>query len=116
MSTGSVHQSNLAPPGSIGLRLAFLALWSIDMVAATLFFLVPYATELNPVTVYFYGLFGLPGVVLAAMCYAGAVITIGYVLWDPVDRRFVGTMVGVYLALAANNVLLLLFRESLVSF
>ncbi|TYL39773.1 hypothetical protein CV102_05675 [Natronococcus pandeyae] len=112
MDVHSAFETDLDPPGSLGLRLAFLTLWGIDMVAATLFFLVPYATELNPITVLFYGLFGLPGVALAAVCYAAIVIGLGHVLSDPIDRRFVSTMVAVYLALAANNVFLLLFREA----
>ncbi|WP_306054926.1 hypothetical protein [Natronococcus wangiae] len=116
MTVESSLKIPLDPPGSFGLRLAFFVLWGIDVIAATLFFLVPYATELNPVTVFFYGVFGLPGVALAAMCYAGIVVVIGHVLSDPIDRRFVAAMVVVYLTLATNNVLLLLFRESPLSF
>lgn len=105
-------KQKLDPPASIELRLAFFVLWGIDTVAATLFFLVPYATELNPVTVFFYGLFGLPGVVLAAICYAAAVIGIGHVLADPLDVRFVVSVVLLYVVLVANNVVLLFTRET----
>lgn len=115
MNVLSDFETDLDPPGSLGLRLAFLTLWGIDMVAATLFFLVPYATELNPITVLFYGLFGLPGVALAAMCYAVIVIGLGHVLSDPIDRRFIGVMIAVYLTLVVNNVFLLLFREAPLS-
>lgn len=98
----------LDPPGSIGMRAAFFVLWGVDMVAATLFFLVPYATELNPVTVWFYGQFGLLGVPVAAICYAVLVVAIGHYLSEPIDRRFVVAMVALYLVLVTNNVVLLL--------
>jgi hypothetical protein len=112
MTVERTLEMNLDPPGSFGLRLAFFVLWGIDLVAATLFFLVPYATELNPVTVLFYDVFGLPGVALAATCYAAIVVVVGHVLSDPIDRRFVAAMVLVYLVLVANNLILLLFREA----
>lgn len=95
------------------MRLAFFVLWGIDATAATLFFLVPYASELNPVTVFFYHLVGLPGVVIAAACYAAIVMLIGHFLSDPMDVRFVAIVVGLYVLFAANNVLLLAFREPL---
>lgn len=113
MTAERSFERKLDPPGSVGLRLTFLLLWGIDVVAATLFFLVPYASELNPVTVFFYGVFGLPGVALAALCYAAIVVAIGHLLSDPIDERFVAAMVVVYLALAANNILLLLFQNPL---
>ncbi|WP_137291224.1 hypothetical protein [Natronorubrum halophilum] len=103
----------LDPPESAGLRLTFLVLWGIDAVAATLFFLVPYATELNPVTVFFYELIGLPGVALAAICYAAIVVVIGHVLSDPMDVRFVSIVVILYVGFVANNLLLLLYRQPL---
>ncbi|ELY64646.1 hypothetical protein [Natronococcus jeotgali] len=110
--TPGIDGIDLDPPGSVGTRVAFFVLWGIDMVAATLFFVVPYATELNPVTVRFYELFGLPGVPLAAICYAGAVVAIGHLLSDPIDRRFVGAVVFAYLVFATNNVVLLLSGRS----
>lgn len=100
------------PPRSISLRIAFLALWFVDMIAATLFFVLPNATELNPVTVYFYELFELPGVVLAAGLYAAAVIAIGHVLSDPTDNRFLAVVVAVYVAIVGNNVVLLAFGRA----
>lgn len=100
------------PPGSLSLRVAFLALWFVDMVAAGLFFVLPEPTELNPVTVFFFELFGLAGVVLAASCYAAAVIVIGHVLSDPVDSRFLAAVVALYLALVVNNVALLAFGRA----
>ena len=112
MTVERSHTLEFDPPGTVGLRVAFFVLWGIDMVAATLFFLVPYATELNPVTVLFYDVFGLPGVALAATCYAAVVVAIGHVLSDPLDRRFVGGMVAVYLVLVTNNVVLLLSGSS----
>ncbi|MDQ2050367.1 hypothetical protein RBH26_07695 [Natronolimnohabitans sp. A-GB9] len=104
----------LDPPDAIGLRVAFFVFWAIDAIAATLFFLVPYATELNPVTVLFYQVLGLPGVVLAAVCYAGIIVVIGHVLSDPMDVRFAALMVLLYAVFALNNVLLLVFREPLL--
>ncbi|MDG5818018.1 hypothetical protein [Natronococcus sp. A-GB7] len=112
MTVERSHTLELDPPGTVGLRAAFFVLWGIDMVAATLFFLVPYATELNPVTVLFYELLGLPGVAVAAICYAAIVVAIGHLLSDPIDRRFVGGMVAVYLVLVTNNVILLLSGNS----
>ena len=95
------------PPRSSSLRIAFLGLWLVDTVAATLFFVLPEPTELNPVTVYFYDLFGLPGVVLAATSYAAVVIGVGHVLSDPADNRFLGLVVALYFAFVTNNVVLL---------
>ncbi|WP_293029212.1 hypothetical protein [Natronococcus sp.] len=112
MTVERSRKLDLDPPGTVGLRVAFFVLWGIDMVAATLFFLVPYATELNPVTVMFYELLGLPGVAVAAVCYAAIVVAIGHFLSDPVDRRFIGGMVAVYLVLVTNNVILLLSGSS----
>ena len=100
------------PPRSLSLRVAFLALWFVDMVAAGLFFVLPEPTELNPVTVFFFELFGLAGVVLAASCYAVAVIVIGHVLSEPVDNRFLAAVVALYLALVVNNVALLAFGRA----
>ena len=105
----------LDPPDSPRLRLTFFVLWFVDLVAATLFFVVPYATELNPVTVFFYGLFGLPGVALAACCYAAIVVAVGNYLPDPLDVRFVAAVVLLYVFFAVNNVVLLLFRTALVN-
>lgn len=113
MEVGSFRKRAPDPPNSAGLRVTFFVLWAIDTVAATLFFVVPYATELNPVTVFFYHVFGLPGVVLAAVCYALLVVLIGHILSDPMDIRFVGVVVLLYLAFVTNNVLLLMFEEPL---
>ncbi|AGB39688.1 hypothetical protein [Natronococcus occultus] len=110
--TPGIDGIDLDPPGSIGMRAMFFVLWGIDMVAATLFFLVPYATELNPVTVWFYEQFGLGGVPIAAICYAGLVVAIGHYLSEPIDRRFVGAMVVVYFVLVTNNVVLLLSGDA----
>jgi hypothetical protein len=112
--TTTIQQPRLRldPPGTRRLRLAFLTLWFVDLVAAALFFLVPYATELNPITVQCYELFGLPGVVFAASCYAAVVVGIGHVLSEPLDGRFVVLMIVLYALLALNNVPLLLFEQS----
>ncbi|RKD97148.1 hypothetical protein [Halopiger aswanensis] len=100
------------PPGSRRLRLAFATLWVVDLIAAASFFVVPYASELNPVTVFFYDLFGLAGVALAAICYAAVVVVVGNVLSAPIDGRFVAGAVVLYAAFAFNNVVLLLFRQA----
>ncbi|GAB3663670.1 hypothetical protein [Halopiger thermotolerans] len=112
--TTSVLEETLEfdPPGSRRLRLAFAALWTVDLIAAACFFLVPYASELNPVTVFFYDLFGLAGVALAACSYAAIVVVVGNVLSDPLDSRFVGGVIALYAAFALNNVALLLFRQA----
>ncbi len=110
MTTTRHSRFELDPPGSVPLRASFVALWSIDLVAATLFFVVPYADELNPVTVMFYELFGLPGVALAAVGYAGIVVTIGHYLSEPLDRQFVAAVVALYVVFVINNVILLVFR------
>lgn len=104
----------LGRPGPISLRAAFFGVWFVDLVATIGFFVVPYATELNPVTVFLYGVFGLPGVVLAAVSYAGLVVAIGYVLPRPLDVSFVASAVVLYTAFATSNVALLLFREPLL--
>ncbi|WP_255192617.1 hypothetical protein [Natronobeatus ordinarius] len=99
-------------PGSVPLQVAFLALWFVDMVAASLFFVFPEPTELNPVTVFFFELFGLPGVVLAATCYAAAVVAISHVLSAPADDRFLIVVVSMYTAFVGNNVALLAFGNA----
>ena len=113
MAAENVRKRYLDPPDSVGLRVSFFVLWAIDAVAATLFFLVPYATELNPVTVFFYHVVGLPGVVLAAACYAALVVVIGHILSDPMDIRFIGIVVLLYVGFVTNNILLLVFHEPL---
>ena len=114
MSVATSLGNRLDPPASVGLRVAFFVFWGLDAIAATLFFLVPHATELNPVTVFFYQLFGLPGVALAAVCYAAIVIVIGHVLSDPLDVSFVGVVVLLYITFVANNYLLLVLGEPLL--
>lgn len=114
MIDASVSSVDLDPPGSIPLRASFFLLWGIDLLAATLFFAVPYAYERNPITVYLYGLFGVPGVVLAAVTYAAVVVALGNLLPDPVDGRFARTVVALYGVLAVNNVVLLVFRTALL--
>ncbi|ELY34570.1 hypothetical protein C500_00042 [Natrialba magadii ATCC 43099] len=85
------------------------------MVAATLFFVVPYANELNPVTVLFFEFLGLPGVPLAAGLYALLIMGIGHVLSHPRDIQFIGAIVAFYTLFVINNVLLLLSGDPLVS-
>ncbi|RQG96930.1 hypothetical protein [Natrarchaeobius oligotrophus] len=115
MNVDAIVDARLDPPGSREVRLTFLALWFVDMVAAALFFVVPYATELNPVTNYFYGLFGLAGVVLAALCYAGIVVIAGNFLPRPLDFQFLVAVVALYAMLVINNVLLLVLGEPVLA-
>ncbi|WP_224214620.1 hypothetical protein [Natrinema longum] len=86
----------------------------MDLVATVFLFLVPYATELNPLTTLFYDTIGLPGVLLAGTIYAVLVVLIGYVLSKPVDGVFLIGVAAVYGVCATNNVVLLLFREPIV--
>ncbi|QLK24832.1 hypothetical protein HYG81_11995 [Natrinema zhouii] len=102
-------------PGTTSLRTAFYSVWFVDLVATVLFFVVPYATELNPVTVFLHDLFGLAGVVLAALLYASFVILIGHVLSRPFDIAFLVSVVVLYAVFASNNVVLLVSREPLLA-
>lgn len=114
MSVETSHALNLNRPGGPRLRKAFFVVWMLDLVATTQLFLVPYARELNPITVLFYESIGLTGVVLAAVSYAAIIVTIGYVLSRPFDVGFVTAVVSCYAFFASNNFALLLFRKSLV--
>lgn len=105
---------DLDPPGTRALRVAFLVLWLTDLVLASLFFRLPYARELNPITVGSYALLGLPGVALAAAGYAAVVVAVGQVLPDPWDVRFLGGVSVLYAIFAINNVPLVLFGEPVV--
>lgn len=97
------------PPGSRQARMGFLSLWVIDLIAAILFFVVPYAYEVNPVTVIFYLRFGSLGVVIAASLYAFLIMTIGNFIRDPWDGRFLYIVILLYILIVFNNVVLLLF-------
>ncbi|WP_323368203.1 hypothetical protein [Natrarchaeobaculum aegyptiacum] len=88
-------------------------LWAIDVVTAVLLILVPYASELNPVTVFFYVEFGIPGVVFVGCVYAAIVVVIGNVLPHPSDLAFVAVIVALYLFFVFNNLLVLLFDQSI---
>lgn len=115
MATTTAFERRLDRPGTAGLRAAFFTAWFVDLVATVLFFTVPYAYELNPVTVYLHDVFGLVGVVLAALIYAGFVVAIGYVLSRPFDVAFIASVVVLYALFASNNVVLLVSRESLLA-
>lgn len=115
MAVETLARIRLDPPESSPLRIAFLSLWFVDMVAAMSFFVVPYAYELNPVTVLFYEIAGLPGVALAAILYALIIVFIGHVLSHPRDVQFTAVMVTLYTLFVVNNVLLLLFGEPLMT-
>ncbi|ELY55567.1 hypothetical protein [Natronolimnohabitans innermongolicus] len=116
MSVESALGRRLDPPEPVSLRVAFAIFWGIDAIAATLFFLVPYANELNPVTVLFYHVFGLPGVLLAAASYAAVIVVIGHVLSKPLDSLFLALVAVLYFLFATNNVILLALGEPLPDF
>lgn len=102
-------------PGTAGLRAAFFGVWFVDLVATIMFFTVPYAYEMNPVTVLLHDVFGLVGVVIAAAIYAGCVMVIGRYLSRPFDVAFVASVVVLYALFASNNVVLLVSREPLLT-
>ncbi|GAB7017412.1 hypothetical protein [Halostagnicola bangensis] len=114
MSVETVPSLRSNRPGGSRLRLAFFITWFADLVASVHLFLVPYAHELNPITVMFYEFIGLPGVVLAAVTYAVVIIAVGYVLSSPFDVGFVTIIVSAYAFFASNNIVLLVFREPLL--
>lgn len=101
-------------PGTASLRAAFFSMWFVDLLATICFFLVPYASELNPVTVLLHDVFGLAGVVLAAVIYAVIVMAIGHALSSPLDVGFVTVMVTLYAVFVSNNLSLLLFHDALL--
>lgn len=101
-------------PTNRPLRLAFGTAWLIDLVATVFLFVVPYASELNPITRLFYDAFGLAGVLLAGSVYAAAVVLTGHLLSKPADGVFVAGTASVYAVCATNNVVLLLAREPIV--
>lgn len=102
------------PPGPQTLRISFHLLWALDMCTAVLLILAPYASELNPVTVYFYGLFGFPGVALAACCYAAVVVGVGNYLSHPVDLLFLIAITALYIFFVFNNFIVLLYEDSIM--
>lgn len=106
-------RSRLDPPNSRHLRLSFHLLWLLDMMTAVLLILVPYAKELNPVTVFLYDLFGYPGVALTAVTYAVVVMAVGHYLSHPIDLTFLISTVGMYLFFVFNNVIVLAFDRTI---
>lgn len=115
MAAVTAPNRGLDRPGTTRLRAAFVTVWFVDLVATILFFTVPYAAEINPITVFLYQLLGFAGVVLAALLYGGFVVAIGYVLSPPFDVGFVVTAVLLYALFASNNVVLLISREPLLA-
>lgn len=108
-----ISPMRLDPPDSLRLRLSFHLLWIIDMTTAALLLLLPDVVELNPVTVALYELFGLPGVVVAACCYAIIVLAVSNYLIHPVDLMFLGMIVSLYAFFVFTNVMLLAFDQPL---
>lgn len=94
-------------PANPPVRISFALFWLVDLIATVLLFPVPYATELNPITTYFYEAIGVPGVVLAGSAYAAVVVLIGHYLSKPYDTLFATGAVLVYAVCAINNVVLL---------
>ncbi|WP_254532325.1 hypothetical protein [Natrinema gelatinilyticum] len=114
MKTETAIGIRLKKPATQSLRYAFGILWLTDLIATLFLFLVPYATELNPLTTHLYNAVGLPGVILAGTAYAGLVVVAGHLLSKPVDSLFVLGVISVYAVCATNNVILLLFRRPLI--
>jgi hypothetical protein len=56
------------------LWLAFVVVWGLDLIATVWFFFVPTVVELHPVTVFLYGVAGVPGVLFAGVSYALLVV------------------------------------------
>ncbi|QFU81521.1 hypothetical protein [Natronorubrum aibiense] len=99
-------------PANSPIRISFGLFWLVDLVATVFLFLVPYATELNPITTTFYAAIGLPGVVLAGSIYAAVVVLIGHYLSKPYDALFATGAVLVYAFCASNNVILLMSGQA----
>jgi hypothetical protein len=97
-------------PGSRVRRIlwgTFWVLWAADLVATVAFFVVPSLREVVPITVALYGLFGIPGVVLAAASYAAVVVAISRFLPAPRDADFVAAVVLLYAVFVVHNFVLL---------
>ncbi|MFC6764690.1 hypothetical protein [Natrinema soli] len=114
METTVTRGIALNRPANPPIRLSFGLFWLVDLVATVFLFLVPYATELNPITTHFYELIGLPGVVLAGSIYAAVIVMIGHYLSKPYDALFAVGAVLVYAVCATNNVVLLMSGEPVV--
>lgn len=103
------------PPDSQRLLVSFYLLWFVDMVTAAFLILLPRASELNPVTVFFYMQFGLLGVVIAACCYALIVLAVANYLIHPLDLAFLGGIAFLYCFFVFNNFMVLVFDQPLAA-
>lgn len=104
--------TGLDRPANSPIRISFGLFWLVDLITTVFLFLVPYATELNPITTRFYETIGLPGVVLAGSIYATVVVLIGHYLSKPYDALFATGAVLVYAVCASNNAALLMSGET----
>jgi hypothetical protein len=90
------------------LWLAFVAVWALDLVATVWFFFTPTARELHPVTVFLYGVAGIPGVLFAGTSYAVLAVLIVRRLPKPHDFDFLVATTLWYGLLVVHNYVLLL--------
>lgn len=98
----------------VGVWFAFGVFWAFDLATTVVFFAVSYLHERNLLTVVSYRLFGLPGVGLAAVCYAAAVLGIASALPDRFDTRFLTTVTVLYASFAFYNATLIAQTTPLV--
>lgn len=103
------------PPDSQRLLRSFYLLWFVDMCTAALLILLPHASELNPVTVFFYMQFGLLGVVIAACSYALVVLAVANYLIHPLDLAFLGGIAFLYFFFVFNNFMVIVFDQPLAA-
>jgi len=90
------------------LWVAFVAVWALDLVATVWFFFVPTVRELHPVTVFLYGVAGVPGVLVAGTSYALVVAALVRALSRPHDVGFLVAATLWYGILVVHNYVLLL--------
>lgn len=82
---------------------AFGASWAIDLATTIVFFVASHLSEQNPVTVLSYRLFGLVGVVIAAVCYAALALGITHVLPERHGSVFLSSVTVLYASFALYN-------------
>jgi hypothetical protein len=86
---------------------AFGMFWAFDLATTVVFFVVSYLHEKNIITVISYRLFGLGGVVFAAICYAAVAVGITYALPDRFETPFLISVTALYGSFALYNATLI---------
>lgn len=87
---------------------AFVGVWAFDLAVTVWFFFVPTVSELHPVTVFLYGVAGVPGVLAAGTSYALVVVALVRALPSPRDFDFLLVATLWYGLLVVHNYVLLL--------